>query len=124
MFGRFTMKMCLSIILDPILNPIMCRPSIFEMHSINGSVSKLNTIEFNEIGEYEFDPSDKRFNSSNRSGQFHTVSAPHHESVFNGIRQDALRDKQQRVVSEGWLKTKKEACPVIVKFARYNKPFK
>ena len=53
------MKMCLSIILDPILNPIMCRPSIFEMHSINGSVSKLNTIEFNEIGEYEFDPTGK-----------------------------------------------------------------
>ena len=59
MFGRFTMKMCLSIILDPILNPIMCRPSIFEMHSINGSVSKLNTIEFDEIGEYEFDPTGK-----------------------------------------------------------------
>lgn len=89
--------------------PMKRRPSIFEMNSINGSVSNFNTIEFNEIDEYEFDPSDKRFNSLNRSEKFHTVSAPQHENVFNGIRQDSLRHKQQHVVSEELLKTKKEA---------------
>ena len=89
--------------------PMKRRPSIFEMNSVNGSVSDFNAIEFNEIDEYQFDPSDKRFNSLNRSGKFHTVSAPQHENVFNGIRQDSLRHKQQHVVSEELLKTKKEA---------------